>query len=254
MQRLHVEDLAGHFLQNGGWDHLSLPAVADSEACIPTGPGRFYPRKAGELLHPEREPQQALDRLKISMGSANFSAQYQQSPIPKGGHMINWDWFRRFDPNEAIGFDDVIMSWDIAMKATELSDYSVGTVWGIRGGFYYLLDLIRVRMDYPNLKRKIIEAYTQYFMGEWHRAAGWPWSCSDCIPPQASRVRHSGMRDRKRCGPSHRRARNASAVLKNFVRQPKKTFSTLSAKKRHKSLRARRALRLSHSRRGVYFE
>jgi predicted phage terminase large subunit-like protein len=164
MQRLHVEDLAGHFLQNGGWDHLSLPAVADSEACIPTGPGRFYRRKAGELLHPEREPQQALDRLKISMGSANFSAQYQQSPIPKDGHMINWDWFRRFDPNEAIAFDDVIMSWDTAMKATELSDYSVGTVWGIRGGFYYLLDLIRVRMDYPNLKRKIIEAYTQYFM------------------------------------------------------------------------------------------
>src|ERR1035437_8238984 len=33
----------------------------------------------------------------------------------------------------------------------------------------------------------------------------------------------------KRCGPSRRRMRNASAVLKIFVRQPKKTFSTLSA-------------------------
>jgi hypothetical protein len=33
----------------------------------------------------------------------------------------------------------------------------------------------------------------------------------------------------KRCGPSHRRGPNASAVLKNFVRRPKKTFSTLSA-------------------------
>ena len=31
----------------------------------------------------------------------------------------------------------------------------------------------------------------------------------------------------KRCGPSHRRVRNASA-LKNFVRQPEKTFSTVS--------------------------
>jgi hypothetical protein len=30
----------------------------------------------------------------------------------------------------------------------------------------------------------------------------------------------------KRCGPSHRRGPNASAVLKNFVRRPKKTFST----------------------------
>jgi hypothetical protein len=26
MQRLHEEDLAGHLLDAGGWDHLSLPA------------------------------------------------------------------------------------------------------------------------------------------------------------------------------------------------------------------------------------
>ena len=36
----------------------------------------------------------------------------------------------------------------------------------------------------------------------------------------------------KRCGPSHRHVRNASAVLKNFVRQPEKTFSTVSARSR----------------------
>jgi hypothetical protein len=34
----------------------------------------------------------------------------------------------------------------------------------------------------------------------------------------------------KRCGPSHRRLRTASAVLKNFVHQPEKTFSTVSAR------------------------
>jgi hypothetical protein len=34
----------------------------------------------------------------------------------------------------------------------------------------------------------------------------------------------------KRCGPSCRRVRNASAVLTIFVRQPEKTFSTLSAR------------------------
>jgi predicted phage terminase large subunit-like protein len=104
-----------------------------------------------------------LDRLRVAMGSANFSAQYQQSPIPKGGHMINWDWFRKFDLRQAIALDEIIISWDTAMKATELSDYSVGTVWGIQGELYYLLDLIRVRMDYPNLKRKIIEIKKQYF-------------------------------------------------------------------------------------------
>jgi hypothetical protein len=40
----------------------------------------------------------------------------------------------------------------------------------------------------------------------------------------------------KRCGPSRRGARNASAVLKNFARQPEETFSTLSAKSGHQQL------------------
>src|SRR5258708_5733633 len=33
-----------------------------------------------------------------------------------------------------------------------------------------------------------------------------------------------------RCGPSHRRARDASAVLKNFVRQPKRFFQQYRSK------------------------
>src|SRR5258707_1329634 len=36
----------------------------------------------------------------------------------------------------------------------------------------------------------------------------------------------------KRCGPSRRRVRTASVVLKNCVRQPEKTFATLSANRR----------------------
>src|SRR6476646_9380707 len=46
----------------------------------------------------------------------------------------------------------------------------------------------------------------------------------------------------KRCGPSHRRLRTASAVLKNFVRQPEKTFSTVSAQTRHADAVAARLL------------
>src|SRR6478735_3017498 len=36
----------------------------------------------------------------------------------------------------------------------------------------------------------------------------------------------------KRCGPSRRRVGNAPVVLKKFVRQPKKTFATVSARTR----------------------
>jgi predicted phage terminase large subunit-like protein len=164
MQRLHVGDLAGHLLEGGGWLHLNLPAIAEIEQSVEIGPGRFHTRKVGDLLHPARESRQTLDAMKIAMGSATFSAQYQQSPIPPGGNMIAWNWFRWFEPNGEVEVDDVVISWDTAMKATELADYSVGTVWGRKGDLYYLVDLIRVRLDYPALRRKIIEVYDQ-----WHR-------------------------------------------------------------------------------------
>src|SRR3979411_1329714 len=47
------------------------------------------------------------------------------------------------------------------------------------------------------------------------------------------------IRDRfwmKRYGPSRRRAQNASAALKIFVRHPKKTFATISASNRPRTL------------------
>jgi len=30
------------------------------------------------------------------MGSAAFSAQYQQQPVPADGNMVNWKWFTRY--------------------------------------------------------------------------------------------------------------------------------------------------------------
>jgi len=165
MQRLHVGDLAGYFLQQGGWSHLNLPAIAETEETIEIGPGRFHTRKVGELLHPARESQAALDAIKLAMGSATFAAQYQQTPVPAGGNMIKWEWFKFYGPHEIPEFSKIAISWDTAMKSTELSDYSVGTVWGVSGSSYYLLDLIRIRADYPVLKRTVIEQY-----GQWHRS------------------------------------------------------------------------------------
>ena len=50
---------------------------------IPMGPNQFYLRAAGEVLHPAREPLHILEGLKRAIGSVNFSAQYQQSPVPE---------------------------------------------------------------------------------------------------------------------------------------------------------------------------
>ena len=40
MQRLHENDLAGHLLGQGGWEHLDLPAIAVEDSVIPLGTAR----------------------------------------------------------------------------------------------------------------------------------------------------------------------------------------------------------------------
>src|SRR5215471_21421311 len=52
-------------------------------------------------------------------------------------------------------FDRIVQSWDTANKATELSDFSVCTTWGVCGKKVYLLGLLRQRLEYPALKRAV---------------------------------------------------------------------------------------------------
>ena len=85
MQRLHVDDLAGHLIEQGGWTVLKIPAIAETDTTYQLGNGKTYTYKAGELLHPARLGQKELDELRSSMGTAAFYAQYQQQPVPPSG-------------------------------------------------------------------------------------------------------------------------------------------------------------------------
>jgi phage terminase large subunit-like protein len=112
-------------------------------------------------------------RSSRAMGCAAFAAQYQQSPVPPGGKMIDWNWFRWYRPNDQRKFDRIVISWDTATKASELSDYSVGTVRG-DCGFYCLLDVVRERLEYPALKRKVIDTYNHWCFRSRIRASARP--------------------------------------------------------------------------------
>ncbi len=163
MQRLHVDDLVGVLLEEGGWHHLNIPAIAETPKRIPLGGSQFKRRKRGELLDPIREPKHVLAELKASMGTMEFSAEYQQQPIPAEGNLIKREWLEFYQtvPIRQPG-DMIIISWDTAMKATELADYSVGTVWLMQREYSYLLDVIRGRYDYPTLKRAALESRNKW--------------------------------------------------------------------------------------------
>jgi len=157
MQRLHIDDLIGYIQDKEPWVYLELPAIAEAEQQIAIGCNEVYTRQPGELLHAEREPKEVLDKIKLRLGSFNFSAQYQQAPVPLEGEIIKWEWFRSYAELPPRGPQDrIVQSWDTASKAEEISDFSVCTTWLMQGNNYYLLDVLRERLTYPDLKRRII--------------------------------------------------------------------------------------------------
>jgi predicted phage terminase large subunit-like protein len=161
MQRLHEHDLAGHVLKQGDWKLLKFPAIAEEDEChvIATPYGqRTFSRKRGEALHPEREPFEILAALRERLGEYHFAGQYQQAPAPAGGGMVKIHWFKTFTPEERPKeFEFVFQSWDTANKSSELSDFSVCTTWGVENKHLYLLDILRRRLLYPDLRRAVKE-------------------------------------------------------------------------------------------------
>jgi predicted phage terminase large subunit-like protein len=161
MQRLHEDDLVGHVLAQEPWEVVCFPAIADADEVhrIETiwGP-RCFRRGQGKALHPAREPLDTLERIRRTIGEYNFAGQYQQSPAPLGGGLVKVEWFKRYREDERPErFDNIVQSWDTANKATELSDFSVCTTWGIKGKNLFLLGVFRRRLEYPALKRAVRE-------------------------------------------------------------------------------------------------
>ena len=157
MQRLHENDLAGYLIGQGGWHHLDLPAIAVEDSVIPVGPDKPYRRRCGEVLHAERESKELLDEVKAEMGSLMFSAQYQQRPVPLEGNLIRREWFRFYDQLAQQGPGSrIVQSWDVAAMTGEANDYSVCTTWLMDKADFYLTDVFRGRLQYPDLRRKVV--------------------------------------------------------------------------------------------------
>lgn len=138
--RWHERDLSGWLLDEmkrgdgESWEVLSLPMLND----------------AGEALCPEMYDAAACEELKRSVGSRAWESLYQQRPTPTEGAIFKRDWFKRYKRSEAPGgWDEVVLSWDMAFKGTDGSDFVAGQVWGRSGARKYLLERVHRRMDFP---------------------------------------------------------------------------------------------------------
>jgi len=153
MQRLHPEDLSGYLLAKGGWEHLCLPAIAPERTTVQVG-AFCYERAGGEPLHAAREPLAVLERLKLDLGSANFNAQYQQEPMKQVGGLVHAHWFGRVNVEEEGA--QIVQSWDTGVKAGDKHDPSACATFAVVDGVHHLIDMLLVRLEYPELKRAMI--------------------------------------------------------------------------------------------------
>jgi predicted phage terminase large subunit-like protein len=159
MQRLHPDDLCGTVLKHSdGWTVLQLPLIAERDEEIQIGESLYHLRRVGDLLHPEYFPQRAVDERRLQLDERIFAAQYQQDPLQPLGVMIRRDTIQRYDylPIRKESHR-IIQSWDTAIKVDATNDCSVcATLLVDDQRNYYLLEVVRDRLLYPDLKAQAI--------------------------------------------------------------------------------------------------
>jgi len=127
MQRLHEKDLVGELIEDGGWERLILPAeyLPKSKMISMTSLNWKDPRtEENELLWPERFDRNAIDQLKIDLGSTDSSSQLQQDPRPGEGGLFKRQWWKHTDktPSDII---EIVQFWDTSQKHGLTTDFSV---------------------------------------------------------------------------------------------------------------------------------
>lgn len=171
MQRVHENDLTGFLLSKQiNWQHLSIPAIAETDEYYKLKSGDVYTRKLGQALHPQRESLKQLKQVKHNLSSTIFTVQYQQRPAPAQGSIIKAKWFMRHHetqyPQERY-LKIIVQSWDTAISEKDSADYSVGITFAfykVHGVYrYYILDVIRKKMEFPKLLQTIKKARNKYY-------------------------------------------------------------------------------------------
>lgn len=170
MQRLHEKDTSGIILaEKLPYVHLMLPMRFESaRRCS----NQIFtdPRKTeGELLFPERFPEQTVTELEKTLGEYATAGQLQQRPSPAGGGILKVSHFQLWPTNlDLPSFEYVVQSVDPAYTEKTTGDPSAFTAWGVfthkgkRGAM--LLDAWADHMGYPQLRAKLVE--------EWHATYG----------------------------------------------------------------------------------
>lgn len=149
MQRLHQNDLTGFLLgqENNEWKNIILPMRYEGEK------KHFDIRTfEGEILT-QRYTEASLKLLESALGSYGTASQLQQKPAPREGGMIKHQWIKYY--KELPTVIRWSWSWDTAIKDGDKNDPSVGLLWAECENGYYLVDMFRGKIEWPELERQV---------------------------------------------------------------------------------------------------
>ena len=158
MQRLHTDDLCSYVTKASYWEKVAIPAISDKKI-IYTLNNNTHIFKEDSSIQEDRLPKHYLAKLRKEMGENAFLAQYQQSPIDQNFGILKASELTYYD-DAPKDFKIIVQSWDTAFKTEDSNDFSVCTTWGqTQDQISYLLDLYIEKLNYSNLKQKILDLY-----------------------------------------------------------------------------------------------
>jgi len=155
MTRWNTKDLTGALLsaqreaKADQWEIIEFPAILPS----------------GKPVWPEYWKLEELEAVKASAGIQKWNAQYMQNPTSEEGAIIKREWWNDWEPDYIPTLRHVIQSYDTAFMKKETADYSAITTWGVfyknedSGPQLILLDAVKDRFEFPELRRVALEQY-----------------------------------------------------------------------------------------------
>ena len=166
--RWHMDDLTGRVVRDMSkndrsdqYEVVEFPAIL--EVLNPK-----TNKHVEKPLWPEFFDLEALLRTKASMPAFQWNSQYQQQPTAEEAALIKRDWWQIWDQENPPKCEYVIMSLDSAAETHNRADYTALTTWGV---FFYeetnayniiLLNSIKKRMEFPELKEMALEEYSEW--------------------------------------------------------------------------------------------
>jgi predicted phage terminase large subunit-like protein len=140
LTRWALDDIAGYIEEvdkdTDPWKVISIPAILDEETIdlfrdYQEDLSKEY--KAGDSYWPSYRTLDWLLNMKGTMPAFQWSALYQQSPIPEEGTIFKHDKFQLWLHPEPPEVSNVIISLDTAFSTKDTKDaaYSAYSIWGI---------------------------------------------------------------------------------------------------------------------------